>query len=141
MRVVKKGLFDFSTQSQEKFSTRGLTKKKIGQIEITVSSPERAIFEYLEELPGCYSYSEALNLVENLPAARAQVFQDLLEHCTSVKSKRLFLHLAEKVGQGWFRRIDLGKVDLGSGRRLLFKNGEFDSKYLITVPKGVLRAQ
>jgi hypothetical protein len=48
--------------------------------------------------------------------------------------KRLFLHLAEKHDHAWFKQLVLAKVSLGSGKRMLFAGGRFDSKYLITVP-------
>lgn len=48
--------------------------------------------------------------------------------------KRLFLHLAELHGHPWLMELDLAKVSLGSGKRMLFKGGRLDPKYLITVP-------
>jgi hypothetical protein len=58
----------------------------------------------------------------------------LLEKCTSVKVKRLFLHLAELHRHPWVRQLDPTKVDLGSGKRALVPGGKLDPKYLITVP-------
>lgn len=60
--------------------------------------------------------------------------QSLLEACASVKMNRLFLHLAEKHAHPWFKQLDLTKVSLGSGKRVLFTGGRLDPKYLITVP-------
>jgi len=65
---------------------------------------------------------------------RADVVQSLLEQCASVKVKRLFLHLAEKHNHAWFKSLDLAKVSLGSGKRMLVPGGRLDPKYLITVP-------
>jgi hypothetical protein len=61
--------------------------------------------------------------------------QSLLEKCTSVKVKRLFLYLAEKAGHEWFNKLDLNKIDVGSGKRSIVKEGVYIKKYLITVPK------
>ena len=62
------------------------------------------------------------------------MLQSLLEHCSSVKVKRLFLHLAEKHNHAWFKSLDVTKVSLGSGKRVLVPGGRLDPKYLITVP-------
>ena len=48
--------------------------------------------------------------------------------------KRLFLHLAELHRHPWFRELDVGRVSLGSGKRVLVPGGRLDTKYLITVP-------
>jgi hypothetical protein len=73
--------------------------------------------------------------MEGLNNLRPASVQKLLEGCTSVKVKRLFLYLADKVGHEWLNYINLGKVDLGSGKRAIVKNGVYVSKYQITVPK------
>ena len=101
-----------------------------------MSAAERAYLEYLDELPKKYSYQEAVEILENLPSLRSQVLQNLLKNCTSFKVKRLFLHFAEKVNHPWYKKLDLKKITLGTGKRVVFKNGEFDQKYLITVPRG-----
>lgn len=102
---------------------------------IIVSSPERAYFEYLDELPEHASYTEAKEIMENMITLRASIVQHLLENCTSLKVKRLFLHFAEKINHPWFKKLNLKKINLGSGKRVIFKNGILDKKYNITVPK------
>lgn len=66
---------------------------------------------------------------------RPKSVQELLENCSSIKVKRLFLYLAEKLKHPWLYFVDLFKVDLGSGKRSLVKNGVYVDKYKITVPK------
>jgi len=73
--------------------------------------------------------------MENLISIRPNVIQILLESCTSLKVKRMFLHFAEKVNHPWFKKLDLKKIELGSGKRVIFQNGVLDKKYNITVPK------
>jgi hypothetical protein len=51
-----------------------------------------------------------------------------------VKVKRLFLWSAETIGHAWFDRLDLAQVDLGKGKRQLYKGGRLNRKYQITVP-------
>ena len=43
--------------------------------------------------------------------------------------------MAEKLKHPWLDFADLSKVDLGSGKRSLVKNGVYIDKYKITVPK------
>jgi hypothetical protein len=42
--------------------------------------------------------------------------------------------LAEKQAHPWFKQLDVSKVSLGSGKRMLVAGGRLDPKYLITVP-------
>jgi hypothetical protein len=65
---------------------------------------------------------------------RPNVVQALLEQCTSAKVKRFFLWSAEEAQHQWFDRLDTAIVDLGSGKRQLFKGGRLNKKYAITVP-------
>jgi hypothetical protein len=43
------------------------------------------------------------------------------------------MFLAEKQKQAWFERLNLSKIDLGSGARKITKNGKFYSKYNIVI--------
>ena len=112
-----------------------LTDIVLDSITLKVSSPELAIMEMLLKVPDGESYNEANLIMEGLLTLRPKVVSKLLLECKSVKTKRLFLHLAEKQNHTWFRRLDLAKVNLGSGKRQIIKNGRLDSKYLITVPR------
>jgi len=113
----------------------GLVDLELKNFSIKVSGTARALMECLylapekQELMECYELMEGLN---NLRPVQVQV---LLEKCESVKVKRLFLYMAEKAGHDWFQFLDLKKIDLGKGKRSIVKNGVYDSKYQITVPK------
>lgn len=61
--------------------------------------------------------------------------QDLLKNCSSIKVKRLFLYLAEKLEHPWLDFVNLSNVDLGAGTQGLVKDSIYISKYRITVPK------
>lgn len=115
-------------------ANQGLTKKEIGFYSVSVSTPERAIMEVLYWVPKEESYEEARLLMEGLTTLRPQVVQTLLEHCSSVKVKRLFMVLAESCQHVWVKKLDLSKVNFGKGKRMLVKGGRFDSKYNISVP-------
>ncbi|MGY0553876.1 type IV toxin-antitoxin system AbiEi family antitoxin domain-containing protein [Vreelandella sp. 2A-K22] len=60
----------------------------------------------------------------------------LLRHCNSIKAKRLFLALADRYQHAWLRRLSLGEVELGSGKRVLVPGGRLHSIYQITLPRG-----
>jgi hypothetical protein len=43
--------------------------------------------------------------------------------------------MAEKSQHQWFKELELNKISLGSGKRVIVKNGVLDKKYQITVPR------
>ncbi len=105
-----------------------------GDFSILVSAPERAILEEMHLVRVNSDIEHSVLLMEGLATLRPKLVQTLLEHCVSVKAKRLFLWAAETVGHSWFDELDLNKVELGTGKRQLYKGGKMNSKYLITVP-------
>jgi hypothetical protein len=52
-----------------------------------------------------------------------------------VKVKRLFFFFADRHRHAWLKRVERAAVDLGSGKRMLVKEGKLDPAYQITVPK------
>lgn len=72
--------------------------------------------------------------MQNLGKLRPAIVQALLEKCHSIKVKRLFLYLGEKCHHLWVEKLDLTKIDLGSGKGVIAKGGRYDSKYLISIP-------
>jgi hypothetical protein len=113
----------------------GLSKKEKGEYSVTVSSPERAMMEILYFVPRGETFEEARLLMEGLSTLRPKLVQKLLEKCNSIKVKRLFMYLAEECGLPWVSKVDVSKVDLGRGKRVVVKGGVFDQKYRITVEK------
>ncbi len=112
----------------------GLTKQSMDRYEITISGPERAILELLHLVPKKQSFDESFLLMGGLATMRPKLLQQLLEDCKSIKVKRLFLYLAEQCNHQWFKEINVSKINLGKGKRLIVRGGHLDSKYLITVP-------
>lgn len=101
---------------------------------ITLSAPERAIFETLLLMPQTITFEGTAHLMEGLSTLRPELVTALLRACRSVKVKRCFLYLASQINHAWFQRLDLSKVDLGKGKRVVVPGGKFDRKYQITVP-------
>lgn len=113
----------------------GLQEHRAGTFTVKVAGPERAVLEFLHEQKVDEAGYEHMQLIfESLGTLRAALVQQLLECCSSVKVKRLFLHLAELHQHSWLEELDLKNISLGSGKRVLFKGGKFDKKYQITVP-------
>lgn len=105
-----------------------------GDFQVGVSAPERAILEEMHLASGNSAIEHSLHLMEGLSTLRPDLVQLLLEHCTSIKAKRLFLWSAERSGHSWLERVDPKRVELGKGKRQLYKGGVLHPKYLITVP-------
>lgn len=109
----------------------GFTQDK--KTDIALSSPERAILETLLLMPQSITFEGATHLMEGLSTLRPDLTTRLLRVCRSIKVKRCFLYLAEQINHTWFHRLDLSKVDLGKGKRVVVPGGKFDQKYQITV--------
>ncbi len=113
----------------------GLTEYQTSQFQLIISSPERAIFESLFLVPDKLDMIEIYQIMTSLVNLRPGVVQKLLEGCTSVKVKRLFLFMAKKANQQWLQFLDLTILNLGSGDRSIVKNGVYNSEFRITIPK------
>jgi hypothetical protein len=113
----------------------GLTDHDERNFSITISAPERAILECLYLTPRKLDLMECYHLMEGLSNLRPKLIQQLLEKCTSVKVKRLFLYMAHKAHHQWFSFIDQSKIDLGKGDRSLVKGGVYNSDFQINIPK------
>ena len=115
----------------------GLRTQPWGQWDwpLTLSMPERALLELLDELPGRETFEHVDKLTEGLSNLSPKRLQKLLEDCRSVKVKRLFFFFADRHKHAWLKRLNKEAVDLGSGKRMLVKGGVLDPTYQITVPK------
>ena len=78
---------------------------------------------------------ECFYLMESLVNLQPDLVKKLLENCNSIKVKRLFLYMAEKADHQWLQFIDLSDVSLGNGDRQIVKNGTYNSKYQLILPK------
>lgn len=101
---------------------------------MTVSTPERAILEVLEELPNHESFEQADLLMEGLSNLSPRRLRRLLTDCRSIKAKRLFFFFADRHAHQWLKHLPAADFDLGAGNRSLVKGGKLDPRYHITVP-------
>ncbi len=102
---------------------------------LRVSGLERAILETLEEVPGTVSFQHGAELFEGLTTLRPKLTEALLKACRSVKAKRLFLYFMGQHRHAWSRRLRAADIDIGSGKRQIVPDGEYDPEFLITVPR------
>lgn len=113
------------------------TIKPWGQWEwpLTLSTPERAVFELLDELPARETFHQVDKLMEGLSNLSPRRLQKLLADCRSIKVKRLFFFFADRHQHAWLKLLRKEKIDLGKGKRMLVKGGKLDPVYQITVPE------
>jgi len=112
----------------------GLSTVNIDGVEISISTPERAIIECFDMIPKNANPMDLYYIVEMLTTLRPKLLQSLLEQA-SIKVRRLFLYMADKAGYPWFEDIDISGIDLGCGDRSICAGGEYNSKYKIVIPK------
>jgi hypothetical protein len=104
-------------------SDLGFTDYDAANFKVKIPVVERAILEMLYLTPSVHTLQETYQVMELLGTAKPAVMQNLLEACSSIKVKRLFLYMAERAGLAWFKRRDLSKIDLGRGDREITKGG------------------
>jgi len=113
----------------------GVRETTLGGFKLMASTPERAILEALQLAPKEVDLVEAYQVLEGLQTLRPKLMQELLEACTSIKVKRLFLFMAERVALPVMKRLDQNAIQLGSGDRTLAPGGAYVAKFGLVVPK------
>ncbi|MBI5448615.1 MAG: type IV toxin-antitoxin system AbiEi family antitoxin domain-containing protein [Gammaproteobacteria bacterium] len=113
----------------------GLGNKEVEGIQIKLSSPERAILEVLSIVPNKVTLTHVNELMESLDRLRSDVMQELLESCLSIKVKRLFLYFAEKCNLACFNELELSRIDIGAGKRVIDSGGRYHKKWLLSLPE------
>jgi len=108
--------------------------KKDGFV-IEISSMERASFELAHEITDDATFNWVAEQFQGLVNLRPSLMQLYLESCTSIRVKRLLLFLGIYYGHVWAQRIDRSRINLGSGKRQVVKNGWLHPELQITVPR------
>ena len=75
---------------------------------------ERALLEVMYLLPGGAGLDEAHQILEMMTTLRPKKLQELLENCTSIKTKTIFFHMAVNDKMPWVKELNFSKIDLGS---------------------------
>ena len=82
-----------------------------------VSSPERALLELLSDIGVRQPFQEARELTEGAYTLRTDVLEELLKHCTSVKTVRLCLQFGREFSLPWAAKLKPRELPTGSSRR------------------------
>ncbi len=132
LRYVQTKIFNYKVQE-------AFIKVSVQNVDVKISAPELAAMEMLYLVPKEQSFDEAMKIMEGLTTLRVNLVQKLLEECSSIKVKRLFLFMSESLRLPWFPELDLKNLNLGTGKRSIVKEGVLDKKYHITVPQEYAR--
>ena len=71
---------------------------------------------------------------ESLLSLRGGLTQKLLENCSSIKVKRVFLYMLDKLELPLKKHLNIHRIYLGKGKRVISKKGSLNKAYNITVP-------
>ncbi len=136
------------SESPVKFNARGrggfdklpddaLTTMPFGHWDwpLNIATVELALFELLGDLHDEAGFSFADKYFESASVLRPKLLNLLLQSCRNVKTKRLFLWYADRHKHQWLKKIVKESAALGSGKRMIVKNGALDKTYAITVPR------
>ena len=115
-------------------SELGLIKYNRSKFHFILSSRERAIMEMINQLDLQDSFETLERYFEGLLNLRDSLVQKLLENCSSIKVKRIFLYMANKLELPIIKYLHIRRIQLGLGKRVVSKNGKLDKTYNITVP-------
>ena len=62
---------------------------------------------------------------ESLLSLRSALVQKLLENCSSIKVKRVFLYMLDKLEMPLKKHLNIHRIYLGKGKRVISKKGGF----------------
>ena len=127
--------FRFKTSNLFGDTAAGLGILRTEGINLFVSSRERSMMEMIDNLDLSDSFDMLEEYFEELVNMRSSLVQELLELCNSVKVKRVFLYMLNYLNLPASKKIKMKKIRLGSGKRVIVKNGKFDKTFNITIPR------
>ncbi len=90
--------------------------------------------EMIDHLDLQDSFETLERYFEGLLNLRDALVQKLLENCSSIKVKRVFLYMADKLELPVMKRLHIHRIPLGKGKRVISKNGKLNKIYNITAP-------
>lgn len=106
--------------------------------ELKASSPEQAVIEIAALVRDEHGFEQLRHAMEALPSLRPRRMNTLLGVCRSVKASRLVVLLGEHYNHPWTQRLDRDRLNLGSGKRQLWRGGALHPEYGITVSRSLL---
>ncbi|WP_148253391.1 type IV toxin-antitoxin system AbiEi family antitoxin domain-containing protein [Aidingimonas lacisalsi] len=128
-------LFDDPALGMTNYAAETETARPWWDWKITMSTPERAILEAMDELPDQESFHNLDMVFQSLTTLRPKLLTALLHQCRKIKVKRLFFVFADRHDHPWRKRLDPNAFDLGCGDRALVSGGRIHPRYRIMVPR------
>lgn len=113
---------------------KDLRKISIEGKELLVSTAELAAYELVDAIGKHISFEYVAELFQGLVGLSPRRVQSLLERSRAVQTNRIFLFLANYYDHQWVKHLDESKIELGSGKRQVVKDGVYDGRYQITIP-------
>ncbi len=134
------GDFEFLHRREKDFETLppgSLTSVAFGHWDwqLVVSTAELALMELVAYVEEEADFHLVDRYFESATVLRADLLVKLLKQCKHIRTRRLFLWFARRHRHRWFDEIERENIPLGSGKRVIVKNGTFDKDYQITVPR------
>jgi len=105
-----------------------------GQWPLVISSPERAILEFLNEVPKYENFKTADSVMKKFTDINVTTMRKMLITSKNVKVNRLFLFFSRRHAHDWMNSIPLTDIEIGRGNRVLMRGGRFDRDHKITIP-------
>jgi len=120
-----------------KFPDTAIIERPFGHWDwpIPYATPELALLELLDGIKTESDFKVADTYFESATTLRPKLLNQLLESCKKVIVNRLFLWFGERHNHQWIDGLNVSEVNVGSGKRMVIRDGTLDSKYQITVPK------
>ena len=111
-----------------------LMSAELDGLKISYSCNELAILEILCTCKTEHDYEESSQLMESFPYLRSAIVQELLNQSNSIIATRLYLHLAKLHNHAWYKKLDLSKFNLGTGKRRIGDGKFYDKDLQLYVP-------
>lgn len=93
----RQSLFDFSSEAGRQLDSRTVKADQYAPFGLRCSVPERAVLELVLAVGRGVTEEDAFNVLTGIISLRKDLLGPLLQVCTSLKTKRCFLALANQV--------------------------------------------
>ena len=119
----------------------GVRQGTFAGFQLQSSAPERAILEALYLCPKAVSLTEVYDIMDGMRSLRPELMTALLLTCRSYKVKRLFAFMARKLALPILQELDLDSLDYGTGVRAIVRNGAYDARSQLMLPRELLESR
>lgn len=133
-RTFEQGWLFCSNSKLELLPEKDLQKITVEGKELTASTTALAAYEIVDAIGKHISFEHVSELFQGLVGLSPRKVQSLLERSHAVQTNRIFLFLAHYHDHQWAKHLDESKIELGTGKRQVVKDGLYNERYQITIP-------